>query len=119
MSNSFLATQIGYQPTGVNGTPKTSTLFFGRTVSGSNSYDGPGLGAGGRPDYLQNLVINIARGPQSTNQWGTVTLNVEDLVKIARNNSEFPDNLNLTFKEIAVCEDGVEKSIVVLASQTF
>lgn len=119
MPNTFYPTQIGYRPTGVNGVVGTSSLYFGRIVSGEAPYDGPGFGAGGRPDYLDTLVINLATSQSTDGQWGTITMNVEDIVNLYQSRAEFPANLNLTLKEVLVCEDGVAKGMVILGSQTY
>ena len=60
MPNTFFPTQIGYTPTGVGTTLNTSTLYLGRVVSGTY-FDGPGFGAGGRPDYLQRVWISLTK----------------------------------------------------------
>ncbi len=123
MPNTLFPTQIGYRPTGNAGVPQVSTLYFGRIVSGvaplPKPPDGPGFGAGGRPDYLQTLMINLSRGPNAGQQWATITLNVEDLVTLAGSNEDFPDYINMTLKEVFVCEDGVKKGMLVIASQTY
>lgn len=119
MANSFFPSQIGFQPTGVNGVIGTSQLFFGRTISGQSPYDGPGFGAGGRPDYLQTMTINLVTPTEAgLVQRGTVTLNAQDLATIISGNSE-AKNLAFSFRQLAVCEDGVEKGMVFLASQAF
>lgn len=112
---SIFPTQVGYLPTGVNGTAGTSTYVVGRTISGS--YEGVGLGAGGRPDYVNLIQFNLAqRAADGTlTQKGTVTINVNDIVAIAG----VPSNLNLTLREVDVCENSVAKKIVILASAAY
>jgi hypothetical protein len=112
MANSFFPPQIGFQPTGVNGVAGTSQLFFGRTVSGEFPYDGPGFGAGGRPDFLQNLTINLASGPN--NQIASIVLNIADLEALALSQIVY-----MKFKEVDVCDNGVAKKMIVLASDTY
>jgi hypothetical protein len=112
-------TQSAYLPTGVNGTTGTSTYIVGRTISGS--YEGVGLGAGGRPDYVEVIQFNLAQrsGNGTLIQRGTITMNVTDLVTAASLNTGFPSNLNLTLRQVSVCESGVTKGMIILGSQTF
>jgi len=118
MPNTFFPTQIGYRPTGV--APNVSTLYFGRIVSGSAPFDGPGFGSKGRPDYLQTAIINLVQNNGETlTQKATITLNVNDVVTAIAANSNLPSNLNLVLKEVRVCDNGVEKSMMILGSQTY
>lgn len=107
-------TQIGYQPTGVNGTVGISSVTIGRTITGA--YEGIGFGQDGRPDYLNLLQINLANkvGPVVT-QRGTISMNVADLIAIAG----LPANLNMTLKEVTVCDAGVAKKAVIIMSQLY
>jgi hypothetical protein len=108
-------TQVGYIPPPPSGTAGTSTYVVGRMVSGS--YEGVGLGAGGRPDYVQVIQFNLAqRGSDGAlSQKGTVTMNANDLVAIAG----LPTNLNLTLREVDVCDNGVARKLVILASEPY
>ncbi len=104
-------TQIGYQPASYQG---ISSVTIGRTITGT--YEGIGFGADGRPDYLNFLQINLANKVGAViTQKGTITMNVADLMAIAG----LPTNLNMTLKEVTVCELGVSKKMVILASQTY
>ncbi len=104
-------TQIGYQPDSFNG---ISSVTIGRTITGA--YEGIGFGQGGRPDYLNLLQINLANNAAGViTQKGTITMNVADLMAIVG----VPANLNMTLKEVTVCELGVSKKMVILASQTY
>lgn len=110
----FYPTQQGYLPTGVNGTALVSTYFLGRNTSGT--YEGIGIGQGGRPDPLQVLNINLTSPNGGTPfQKGTITINVEDLMNIVGG----PSRYNMTLKEVHVCENGTNKKMIVLASQTY
>lgn len=108
-------TQFGYTVTGINGVAGISSVTIGRSVSGS--FEGTSAGGqGGRPDYLQVMQINLANRVGSTiTPKGTITMNVSDLVSIVG----LPSNLNLTLKEVTVCELGVTKKMVILGSQTY
>ncbi len=114
MSNIF-PTQVGYLPTGVNGTAGISTYIVGRTISGS--YEGVGIGAGGRPDYVEVIQFNLAqRAANGTlTQKGTVTINVNDLVAIVG----LPSNLNLTLREVDVCDNETAKKAITLMSEPY
>jgi hypothetical protein len=107
-------TQIGYVPTGVNGTVGISSVTIGRTITGS--YEGIGFGQDGRPDYLNLLQINLANkiGTVIT-QKGTITINVADIMAIAG----VPANLNLTLKEVTVCNAGATNKMIILGSQLY
>lgn len=114
ITKTFHPTNIGYLPTGVNGVAQVSTFIVGRTNTGS--FEGAGFGAGGRPDPLQVVEINlISPNDGFPFQKGTVVMNVEDLMNIAGG----PSRYFMSFKEVTVCESGVTKKMVILASQTY
>jgi hypothetical protein len=118
MPNTFFPTQIGYRPTGV--APNVSTLYFGRIVSGAAPFDGPGFGSKGRPDYLQTAMINLVQNTAGVlTQVGTITLNVGDLLAVQATRGQFPTNLNLTLKEVLVCDAGSTKGMMIVGSQTY
>lgn len=122
MSVSFFAPQIGFLPTGVAGVAKVSSVFIGRS---SGTYEGIGLGQGGRPDYAEFVQINLSKRQgvpgQSAivDQYGSITLDVNGLIAAKAANSHFPTNLNLVLKEVAICEAGTSKRMMVIASQTY
>ncbi len=113
MLTTIYPTQIGYQPTGVNGIVGISSVTLGRTITGS--YEGIGFGKDGRPDYLQVLQINLTDYDSPLIQKGTITMNVADLISIAGGPSQY----NLTLKEITICDNGTAKKAVVLMSQLY
>ena len=113
MLTTIYPTQIGYQPTGVNGSVGVSSVTFGRTITGS--YEGIGFGLDGRPDYLQVLQINLTDYDNPLVQKGTITMNVADLMSIVGG----PSYYNLTLKEVTVCDEGVTKKMVILGSQLY
>ena len=115
---SFLPTQIGYLPTGVNGTAQTSSVYLGRDIS--TTYEAVGLGAAGRPDYLQEVVINLTYkdGPTLTKR-GTISLNVGDLYAAKLTNPNVPTDISLYLQEVAVCDNGTEKRMMVIASDPY
>ncbi len=119
MPNTATPTQFGYLPTGVGTTAGTSTLYFGRDTTAI--YDAIGLGADGRPDYLSIVQIPLVQRSALgvLTKQGTITLDVGAIVSGRAANSNMPTNLNLILKEVAVCDEGVEKRMVIVASQTY
>lgn len=122
MPNSVTPTNIGYLPTGVNGVAQTSTVFLGRATA--SGYDGVGLGANGRPDYAQVVQINltnrtVAGGVATLTQAGSIILNVADLVAARTANPNISANLSMTLREVAVCDGGVSKRMMVICSAPY
>ena len=119
MANTLYPTQIGSQPTGVNGTVGISSVTIGRTITGS--FEGAGFGLNGRPDYAQVVQINLTdrAGDGTLTQKGSITLNVGDLVAAKTANPNVPLNLNLTLREVAVCDAGTSKRMIIVGSQTY
>ncbi len=122
--NTFFPSQIGYIPTGNAAGALTSTVVVGRTITGV--FEAVGFGQGGRPDYVEVVQVNISKrqsvgggGAPIVDQYGTITMNVADIITARAANSHFPTNLNMTFKEVAICENGTNKRFMVLASQTY
>lgn len=119
MSNTFYPSQIGFIPTG-NGTDvQVSSVVLGRTITGT--YEAIGFGSKGRPDYLEDVIINLTQraGDGTLTQKGSIVMNVQDLISAATTRSQFPTNLNLTLKEVLVCENSVTKGMIILGSQTY
>lgn len=117
MSTTFYPTQIGYTPTGI--APHVSSVTIGRTITGS--YDGIGFGKQGRPDYAEIVTINLtSRAEDGTlTQKGKITLNVADLIAAKTTNPNVPANLNLTLREVAVCDSSVNRRMIIVASQVY
>lgn len=125
MPNTFYPTQIGFVPSG--SAPNSSKIVIGRNITGS--WEAVGFGADGRPDTLNNFVINFTyTNAGQARKLGDVTLNAGDLYTIMNplpnKQSYAPSNIELTFKEVSICELGddgesVERKMIVLASQTY
>lgn len=115
----FHPTNIGYTTTGNKNGPQESTVTFGRTITGT--YEGAGFGQLTRPDHLQGLTINFVDASITTElvQRGSVTLFVNDIISLIGQRAQFPTNLNLTLKEVLVCDAGQTKGMVVIGSQTY
>ncbi len=114
-STSFYPSQIAYNPTGAVGSVQISSVIFGRDITGN--YEGIGFGQGGRPDYLQLLQINLTERESNgdLNKIGSITINVGDLLNI----TDLPSSLNITLREIDVCDNGTAKRAVILMSEPF
>lgn len=117
--NAFYPSNVGFTPTG---SAYGSTITLGRTISGT--FEGVGFGQGGRPDYANLVVINLAQrvndgGGDIIEQHGTITLNVGDVLAQMATRPLFPTNLNLTLKEVLVCEANVTKGMMIIGSQTY
>lgn len=110
-------TQIGYIQSGVRGPIFTpSEVVIGRDVTGS--WEAAGFGAQGRPDALQKITINLS--PQDgLDLPGKIIIDVQDVLSIMDDNDNAPDNMYFRLTEVSICESGVEKRMVVLASQTY
>lgn len=138
--NTVLPTQIGYIPLpSVNisgsasgqitvvGNPSTegvSSVVMGRSTG---SWEAVGVGKGGRPDILNNLLINLTNSTVSggLTMPGIVNIDVQDLVSvIASRGSRAPKQFNFKMREVSVCEqndagNSEEKKMMILASQTY
>lgn len=119
MSTTFFPTQIGYIPTGNAAGVLVSSVTIGRTITGA--YDGIGFGKQGRPDYVEDLVINFtSRATDGTlTQKGAITLNVGDIIAAKATNANVPTNLNLTLREVSVCSAGQAKKMIIIGSQVY
>ncbi len=120
MQNSILPTQVGFIPSGMHPTNgfQSSQLVFGKNITGG--WQAVGFGIDGQPDVLQGLTINISSNqtvPVATPI--VVRMRPEDIVAIILANPNAPSDFNFTFKEVAICDGGIEKRMVVLASQVY
>lgn len=118
MPNTFIPTQIGYIPTGAAGIVQVSSVTIGRTITGL--FEGAGFGANGRPDPATVVQINLANLSNGIwDQYGSITLNATDVLNARSANTHLPVNLNLTLKEISICDNGTAKRAMVIMSQTY
>ncbi len=115
MSNGLHPTNISFLPTGANGVVQVSSVILGRDITGAGG--DIGFGAGGRADYAQLVQINLTHraGGGTLTKECSINFNANDVAAIAG----LPTNLNLTLKEVTVCELGVTKKMVILGSQTY
>lgn len=119
-------TQIGTIPSGFIQTIP-SQVVIGRDVSIENpSYEAFGFGIGGRPDFIEKVVINLTKNTSADKtqngtltKFATASINVEDLITIVNSNSNASSALSFTLKEVDVCDNGVAKKMIVLASDTY
>jgi len=119
----LLPTQIGTVPSGSNAS-YPSQIQVGRIIA---SNDGNfGFGAGGRPDFVEKFKICLTQNSSTdktinTNliDYATISIDVSDLVTIVAANSNAAAALNFTLKQVDVCEGGVAKKMMILASPTY
>jgi len=121
MPNTFYPTQVGFTP---SGSFQGSQVIIGRNID--VQWEAIGFGAGGRPDPVNNMVINLTFTANNGTalRVGEVRLNAEELFDIAIENNLQDDTIELTFREISVCEtddegNASEKKMIILASQTY
>lgn len=120
MANSLLPDQIGFIPSGIGSTGsfQSSQLTFGLNITGG--WQSIGFGPNGQPDILQNLTINISDN-NANPQFTPIIISIKpaDIISIILSNTNAPNDFYFSLKEVAVCEDSVEKRMVILASQTY
>lgn len=121
MSNTFHPTQIGSIPSGTN---RDSRLIIGRNPN--ISWEAPGFGPGGRPDSLQQFQIFLTAnsgdqmGYQTTPLAATVLIDARQMFNVISTNPYAPQTgFFFAMREVSVCEAGVEKKMMILASQTY
>lgn len=121
MPDSIIPTQIGSTPPGSS---LDSQVVIGKDTT--VSFEAVGIGSQGRPDYVQNVIINLSKIENNTTVTiAKIQLNVGDLITLMDKNKNMPKNLSLALKEVAVCEiadgseEAVDKRMIVLASDTY
>lgn len=115
MSNPFFPTQAGYIPTG---SANTSTYVVGRDIS--SNFEAVGFGDGGRPDYVQKVEFNLTyKDGNSLTKRGTISLNVGDLYAAKLSNPNVPTDIALYLQEVDVCDNGIAKKIMIIASDPY
>lgn len=85
-----------------------------KVVIGKNqaaTWEAIGFAEEGRPGVLKILQINVSDG---TNLKATINLDVTDLTSLNLTSSK-----TLKFREISVCQDGVEKKMLVIATEPY
>lgn len=128
MPNTVLPAQLGTVPfnPGGSGSASNSQIVMGRDPT--VTFEAVGLGAQGRPDYLQTVKINFSKAPSGSNtykQMGSVSFDVADVYSFFTGNLNVPQNLNIKFRQVSVCEvndttqETEERAMIILASQTF
>ena len=91
----------------------------------TSPFEAAGFGPNGRPDYAEIVTINLTQNKNGTlTKQGSISINVQDLITAATNNSNLPANLVLTLKEASVCEtddegNANEMRMIILGSQTY
>ena len=114
--------QIGFTPAG-------STLGS-QIVMGKNTavtFEAIGYGEKGRPQELQKIVINLSKFEGTTyTTIGSISLDVQAITDLIAANSNIPNPISMTLREVAVCEDtdndgtaDAEKRMIIIGSQTY
>jgi hypothetical protein len=124
----FHPTQVGTIPSGFSQN-QASQVVIGRNVSIADNTPTPeayGFGKSGRPDFIESFTINLTQNSSADKKINTdltnravIYMDVTDLVSIRESNENAPTRFDFTLKEVSICENGVEKKMVILASQTY
>ncbi len=114
---SFFAPQIGFVPSGV---AQDGRVIIGKDYS--VTWEAIGFGPGGRPDGLNQLQINLTRvsGVAAPVKFASVNLDVSTLIAAQIANPNIPSTgITFSFREVAVCDAGTNKRMLVIASSTY
>lgn len=116
MANTILPSQLGFTPTGSS---QGSQFFIGRNVN--VDWEGVGVGSDGRPDPLDRMYIYFTSGVGDIPiQWGHIDLDVSQFLEtIAANPNAPTTGFQLAMRQVLVCDAGVTKNMMIIASQTY
>ena len=121
MSSTFYPTQIG---TIVSGSNRDGRLIFGRDPNAT--WEAAAFGPGGRPGGLQQFQINLMSNScaqlaySTTPLVATILMDASSMYNVLMTNPYAPQTgFYFSMRELSVCEDGVEKKMMMLASQTY
>lgn len=121
MASSLYPPNIGFIPiSGQGSTPQTPTITLGRDVS--VTWEAIGFGAGGRPDYIKTVIINLTDNTviATPTKKAAISINVADVLTIiAGNTNATAAALTFKLREVDVCDDGTAKKMMILASATY
>jgi hypothetical protein len=115
--SSLFPNQVGWIESGA---ARDSRVIIGKDVR--IGWEALGYSHNGRPDIANQVIINLTRvsGVSNPTFLGSVIMDVSALVDIISNRPLAPTTgFQIAFREVAVCEDGSEKAMLVLASQTY
>lgn len=122
MPSSVFPPQLGFVPSGSNG--QQSQLILGRNTTGT--YEGIGVGAGGRPDSVESIQVFITANLQTSSPTVpiTITIDATSALAVIAANPNAPTVFGFTMQEVATCEtdtNGVtsEKRRMALISQAY
>jgi len=116
MPNTFIPSQLGWTQTGsANG----SQIVLGKDLT--VGWEAAGFGKAGRPDILEKVVINLTNTVQNPDaKRGSISIDVADLMTVIEANPEnAPSVFRFELRQMDVCDNGIAKKIMVLASQTY
>lgn len=116
MSNSFFPPQIGFVP---SGQANTSSLYLGQNAG--VSWEAVGFGPNGRPDVLETVYLNLSKtiAGMST-QVAQIALSasgVQTIITAHANAGAAAKTFQI--REVDVCDAGVAKKMLVIASATY
>lgn len=114
MPNTFNATQIGFTPPS---SPQGSQVVIGKDITAS--WEAVGFGADGRPDVLGKVFIYLTSSGGTPAQVGVISLDVAQLVSIIQANPNAPTTFQFQMREFDVCDNGVAKKTMIIASQNY
>ncbi len=107
--------QLGFIPSGIN---QDSELIIGRDPT--VAFEGVGTGPGGRPDTVQKINFYMTRlDTNIPTKVATISIDATGIYSIISTNPNAPQNFFFQMREFAVCESGVEKRAVFMASQNY
>lgn len=122
MPSSVFPSQMGFVPSGSNS--QQSQIIMGRNTTGT--YEGIGVGQGGRPDSLESIQVFITANLQTASPTVplTITIDATSALAIIAANPNAPTTFGFTMQEVATCEtdaNGVtsEKRRMALISQAY
>lgn len=121
MPSSVFPPQMGFLPSGSN---QASQLILGRNTTGT--YEGIGVGAGGRPDSVESIQVYVTANLQTPTPTVplTITIDATSALAIIASNPNAPTVFGFTMQEVATCETDAngqtsEKRRMALISQAY
>lgn len=119
--HTFHPTNIGYTPTGYQFETQryNSQIFLGKDLN--SEFEGIGFGPEGRPNVVERVVINLTKTnpDESTVKVGQIDFDATGLAYILERSNFGPSIAKFEIKEIAVCEAGVVKNMLILGTSPY
>ena len=122
--STILPKQIGFtvagNTNGIGGTASQSQVIIGKDIT--LSWDCVGFGGQGRPDPVENVILNltiITNAPNGPQKLGQISFNASDIAAIISNNTNAPTPILMKLTEVDVCSNGTPMKMIVLASTPY